>query len=63
MRFAFLVHPLGEETKTLLNLDPNGCLQREQGGDLLSFCGHLHQMLAAGTRRLGEPCAGRAHRR
>lgn len=55
MRFAFLVHPLGEETKTLLNLDPNGCLQREQSNDLLSFCGHLHQMLAAGRRSPNEP--------
>ncbi len=55
MRFAFLVHPLGHETKTLLNLDPQGCLQREQGSDLLSFCGHLHRMLGEGRRRLAEP--------
>ena len=47
MRFAFLVHPLGEETKTLFNLDPSGSLQRSQSGDLLSFCGQMHQMLAS----------------
>src|SRR3569623_142353 len=54
MRFAFLVHPLGHETKTLLNLDPQGCLQREQGSELLSLCGHLHRMLGDGRRRLAE---------
>ncbi|HEV7225150.1 MAG TPA: aminotransferase class III-fold pyridoxal phosphate-dependent enzyme [Pirellulales bacterium] len=56
MRFAFLVHPLGEETKTLFNLDPNGCLQREQSSDLLSFCGQLHRMLA-GARELSAKAA------
>ena len=55
MRFAFLVHPLGEETKTLFNLDPSGSLQRSQSGDLLSFCGQLHQMLASARGKNSAP--------
>src|SRR5512146_1529631 len=59
MRFAFLVHPLGEETKTLFNLDSGGSLQRSQGCDLLSFCGQLHQMLAATQNQPSPPPAVR----
>lgn len=59
MRFAFLVHPLGEETKTLFNLDSKGSLQRSQGCDLLSFCGQLHQMLAATQNQPSPPPAVR----
>lgn len=57
MRFAFLVHPLGEETKTLFKLDAGGALQRSQGCDLLSFCGQLHQMLAATQQKSPAPPA------
>ncbi|HUY35041.1 MAG TPA: aminotransferase class III-fold pyridoxal phosphate-dependent enzyme [Pirellulales bacterium] len=58
MKFAFLIHPLSDETKTLLELDPNGHLHRDHGGDLLSFCASLHKMLAPARRRqatVGEP--------
>ena len=58
MKFAFLIHPLSDETKTLMELDPDGHLHRDHGGDLLSFCDSLHKMLVPARRRQtagGEP--------
>ncbi len=45
MDFAFLVHPISEETRQLLEFDPSGRLKRSHGQDLLSFCGQLHHSL------------------
>ena len=58
MKFAFLIHPLSDETKTLMELDPDGHLHRDHGGDPLSFCDSLHKMLVPARRRqtaCGEP--------
>jgi len=43
MKFAFLVHPLSEETKALLHLDDGGALRKvwSNGGNLLEFCDKL----------------------
>ncbi|HEV3021824.1 MAG TPA: aminotransferase class III-fold pyridoxal phosphate-dependent enzyme [Pirellulales bacterium] len=54
MKFAFLIHPLTDATKTLLELDPERKLHREHGGDLLSFCASLHKTLAPARRRQQE---------
>ena len=46
MRFAFLVHPLSEQTKALLRWDDGGKLRRRWNGDLLEFCSYLHQQIS-----------------
>jgi hypothetical protein len=43
MRFAFLIHPVSEQTKDLLALDQDGRLRRTWGrADLLEFCSEAH---------------------
>lgn len=42
MKFAFLVHPLSEESKRLLDFDSGGDIQQVWGHDLMAFCAHLH---------------------
>jgi 3-acetyloctanal aminotransferase len=44
MKFAFLVHPLSEETNYLLHFD-NGALQGRWGTDPLGFCRAVHKAL------------------
>lgn len=51
MNFAFLVHPLSEETRQLVELDPAGKLRKSLGQDVLSFCGQLHWSIAKARRR------------
>lgn len=53
MNFAFLVHPLSEETKQLVELDSSGGLKNAFGQDMLSFCGQLHQSVAKAMRSKG----------
>ena len=39
MRFAFVMHPISEQTKNLLDFDRGGRLRRTWGqSDLLRFC-------------------------
>jgi 3-acetyloctanal aminotransferase len=47
MKFAFLVHPLSEESKALLEMNDDGTLSNNWGGDLLQFCNFLHRTMAA----------------
>ena len=43
MRFAFLIHPLSEQTTDLMALDRDGRLRRTWGrADLLEFCAEAH---------------------
>lgn len=46
MKFAFLVHPLSEESKALLAMNDDGTLSNNWGGDLLGFCNYLHETMA-----------------
>lgn len=46
MRFAFIVHPLSEQTKALLQWDQGGNLRRRWGGDLMEFCSYLHHQIS-----------------
>jgi len=46
MKFAFLIHPISEETKNLLELDPEGRLRNVWGQDLLGFCRELHRSVS-----------------
>ncbi len=50
MKFAFLVHPLTEETKQMLEWDPAGSLRNSFGNDLLGFCQTLHDSIAHAQR-------------
>ncbi|HTU90166.1 MAG TPA: hypothetical protein VMF69_08845, partial [Gemmataceae bacterium] len=49
MKFAFLVHPLSNETKDLMRLDASGVLRDNWGDNILQFCLDLHT--AAEVRR------------
>ena len=50
MKFAFLVHPLSEESKALVQLDDQGSLSTTwAGGDILEFCDFLHNTSTAGN--------------
>jgi putrescine aminotransferase len=53
MHFAFLVHPISEATRQLLDLDPAGNLKRAWGRDLLSYCGELHRSVHGARQRGG----------
>src|SRR5271157_5474181 len=48
MRFAFVIHPISEQTKNLMDLDRDGRLRRTWGrADLLRFCAEAHDALEA----------------
>ena len=47
MKFAFLVHPLSEDSKALVAMNDDGTLSNNWGGDLLQFCNFLQQTMAA----------------
>ena len=53
MRFAFLIHPLSEQTKDLMALDRDGRLRKDLGP------GRPARVLLRGTCRLRGPLAGR----
>jgi len=61
MKFAFLVHPLSENSKALVEMNDEGTLTNNWGGDLLGFCNYLQQTFAARreARRAGQPAAVR----
>src|SRR5208283_1589818 len=42
MKFAFLIHPLTNETKEMMRLDAGGMLGDHWGNDILQFCLDLH---------------------
>jgi putrescine aminotransferase len=42
MKFAFLIHPLSDETRSLMQLDAGGVLRDNWGSDILQFCLDLH---------------------
>jgi len=42
MKFAFLVHPLSDESKRLLDFDSGGDIRQVWGKDLMAFCAHMH---------------------
>jgi acetylornithine/succinyldiaminopimelate/putrescine aminotransferase/predicted amino acid dehydrogenase len=59
-RFAFLIHPISEQTKNLMVLDRDGRLRRTWGhADLLRFCTEAHAAMEARSRPMPE--AQRAH--
>jgi len=61
MKFAFLVHPLSEESKALMDIHQSRGPKERWGGDLLDFCKNLHLSIAAYHRseRPGAPPAVR----
>lgn len=46
MKFAFLVHPLSDEAKALVQMNEDNTLVGHWGGDILEFCTFLHQTMA-----------------
>ena len=55
MRFAFLIHPLSEQTKDLMALDRDGRLRRTWGrSDLLEFCAEAHAAFGAGSKPIPD---------
>ena len=56
MKFAFLVHPLSDESNTLVEMnDGNALASRWSGGNLLEFCNFLHQTMAGRAGDKPEP--------
>jgi len=55
MKFAFLIHPLSDETRVLLQLDDGGILRGNWGSNILQFCLDVHgtteAMRAAANQR------------
>jgi putrescine aminotransferase len=47
MKFAFLVHPLSEDSKALVAMNNEGALSNNWGGDLLQFCNFLQRTMAS----------------
>lgn len=43
MKFAFLAHPLSQESRSLLAVDTTGTLRKSWGGDVFQFCQVLHE--------------------
>src|SRR5689334_3316474 len=54
MRFAFLVHPLSEESKAMMAWDDGGVLRRQSNVDMLSFCSQLHERIARSNEPVPE---------
>lgn len=60
MRFAFLIHPLSEQTKDLMALDRDGRLRRTWGrADLLEFCSEAHAAFGGHPRPSPDERSGR----
>jgi putrescine aminotransferase len=55
MKFAFLVHPLSLESKALLEMNDDGTLSNNWGGDLLQFCNFLQTTMAARRESIRNP--------
>ena len=59
MRFAFLIHPISEQTKDLMVLDRDGRLRRTWGrADLLEFCSEAHAAFGARPRPMPDGRSG-----
>jgi len=54
MKFAFLVHPLSNETKDLMRLDASGVLRDNWGDNILQFCLDLHTATEVMEREAGN---------
>lgn len=54
MKFAFLVHPLSDESKRLLDFDSGGDIRHVWGKDLMAFCAHMHGAIGY-ARRDADP--------
>ena len=51
MRFAFLIHPVSEQTRDLMALDRDGRLRKTWGrADLLQFCAEAHAAFEGRSR-------------
>jgi 3-acetyloctanal aminotransferase len=61
MKFAFLIHYLSDETRSLMQLDRGGPLRSHWGLNILEFCSSLHQTMEAFRRveGAGDESAGR----
>src|SRR5581483_6024991 len=58
MRFAFLIHPLSEQTRDLMALDRDGRLRRTWGqADLLEFCSEAHAAFGSCSRPMPDGCS------
>ena len=53
MKFAFLIHYLSGETRSLMQLDRGGALRTHWGLDVLEFCSSVHQTMEALHREEG----------
>jgi len=53
MKFAFLIHYLSDETRSLMQLDGGGLLRSHWGVNILEFCSGLHQTMEAFRRSKG----------
>jgi acetylornithine/succinyldiaminopimelate/putrescine aminotransferase/predicted amino acid dehydrogenase len=55
MRFAFVIHPISDQTKNLIELDIDGRLRRTWGeADLLRFCAEAHGSFEVRSRRMRD---------
>lgn len=54
MKFAFIVHPLSDETKTFMHWDRSRGLNRHVGADLLQLCAAVHDSMT-GQESVGRP--------
>jgi acetylornithine/succinyldiaminopimelate/putrescine aminotransferase/predicted amino acid dehydrogenase len=55
MRFAFLIHPISEQTKDLMALDQDSRLRRTWGrADLLEFCSEAHAAFGGRSRPMPD---------
>jgi hypothetical protein len=53
MKFAFLIHYLSDETRSLMQLNGGGLLRNAWGVNVLEFCSGLHHTMEALRRRGG----------
>jgi putrescine aminotransferase len=54
MKFAFLIHPLSDETRALMRLDAGGVLRGNWGSNILQFCLDLHSTTEAMRHEAGN---------
>jgi hypothetical protein len=55
MRFAFMIHPISEQTKNLIDLDKEGRLRRTWGrADLRQFCAAAHAAMKDRPGPMGD---------
>ena len=55
MKFAFLIHPISEQTRNLMDLDKDGRLRNTWGrADVLKFCAEAHAAVRNRSESLGD---------